>query len=206
MKRLACIVLVALSMPGTAADSANAVGRLFFSAEQRAQLDALRAKKVAASQTKEEPLPEVVTYSGIVRRTDGKTAVWVNNKVLSEQELREQQTLAGRIQRDGQVLLQPQATGTVSGSVRLKVGQRAELVSGRVDENYNMLIHPVSITPEAPASKSASKADAKQEEEKPAVKSPVPVGGNNANDLAAKFAPIDPNVAAKLRALVESKK
>ncbi|MBY0266473.1 MAG: hypothetical protein K2W84_08665, partial [Burkholderiales bacterium] len=55
------------------------VGRLFFTPEQREQLDLLRLKKVVASQAKDEPPPEIITYEGIVRRADGQTTVWVNN-------------------------------------------------------------------------------------------------------------------------------
>lgn len=111
----------------------SVVGRLFFTPEQREQLDLLRLKKVVASQAKDEPPPEIITYEGIVRRADGQTTVWVNNKPLNERELRDAPAVAGRIERDGRLLLQAGQTGA-GPALRLKVGQRAELSSGRVEE------------------------------------------------------------------------
>lgn len=207
MKRMASLFLLGL-MPtiAYAAEQSVALGRLFFSPEQRVQLDALRAKKVAASQTKEEPLPEVVQYSGIVRRTDGKTTVWVNSKVLSEQELREQQTLAGRVERDGRVTLRTQASGTVSSAVRLKVGQHAELTSGRVDENYNATPQALAISAGARQGEDTGKTVENEKDAKLGTK-PAPVTGrDDLKEIAGKFAPIDPEVAARLRAVVEAKK
>lgn len=120
------------------AQAAEPLGRLFFTPEQRAQLDTLRIKKVVASQTKDEPAPEIVTFSGIVRRSDGKATVWVNNKALSESELRGEESISGRISRDGQILLQGPAAAGV-GKMQLKVGQSAELLSGRVAESSSTL-------------------------------------------------------------------
>lgn len=111
----------------------SVVGRLFFTPEQREQLDLLRLKKVVASQAKDEPPPEIITYEGIVRRTDGQTTVWVNNKPLNERELRDAPAVAGRIERDGRLLLQAGQTGAGT-ALRLKVGQRAELSSGKIEE------------------------------------------------------------------------
>jgi len=135
MRGAAILVLLALAaQPAAAADSA--IGRIFYTPEQRAQLDSLRAQKAVATQVREEPVPEVITYQGIVRRSDGKATVWVNNEALSDADLRLKQSLAGRIGRDGQVILQtPQATG--SGQVQLKVGQSATLQSGRIEESFS---------------------------------------------------------------------
>lgn len=125
------LLILALLLP-PAAHAAEPLGRLFFTPEQRVQLDTLRIRKVVAVQTKEEPPPEIITYSGIVRRSDGKATVWVNSKALSEADLRDQPSISGRIGRNGQILLE--AGG---GKMRLKVGQSAELLSGRVDEAYS---------------------------------------------------------------------
>lgn len=128
------IALVLLALPFTA-EAAEPLGRLFFTPEQRAQLDQLRIRKVVSVQTKEEPPPEVISYDGIVRRSDGKATVWVNNKALSESDVRDASSLVGRIERDGRILVQTnQGTGTPA--LRLKVGQSAELLSGRVDERF----------------------------------------------------------------------
>ncbi len=130
MRLLLLVVLMSL-LP--AARAADAIGRIFFTPAQRAQLDLARSQKIVATQTKDEPIPEFVTYNGIVRRTDGKATVWVNNRAMSDTELNAAQPLAGRIDRSGRILLQaPQG----AGSLQLKVGQSAELLSGRVDEAY----------------------------------------------------------------------
>jgi hypothetical protein len=116
------------------AQAAEPIGRIFYTPEQREQLNTLRSQKTVAIQVRDEPVPEFVTYQGIVRRSDGKATVWVNNEALSEAELRDKQSIVGRVDRNGQILLQtPQAA---TGQLQLKVGQSAELLSGRIDEPY----------------------------------------------------------------------
>lgn len=133
MKRLTPLLLLAFAQSALAADPA-AIGRIFFTPEQRAQLDVLRTQKAVATQTRDEPVPENVTYNGIVRRSDGKATVWINNEALTDAELRVKQSIIGRVDRSGQILLQTQATG--AARLQLKVGQTAELFSGKVDETY----------------------------------------------------------------------
>ena len=134
--RLTILLLIAALMSLLpVAHAADAIGRIFFTPAQRAQLDLARTQKIVVTQTKDEPIPEFVTYSGIVRHSDGKATVWVNNKAMSDAELSTAQPLTGRIDRSGRILLQaPQASG--AGQLQLKVGQSAELLSGRVDEAY----------------------------------------------------------------------
>lgn len=129
--------------------AAENMGRLFFTPEQRAQLDTLRIKKIVATQTKDEPAPEIVTYKGIVQRSDGKATVWVNSKALTEAELSTAESVTGRITRGGQILLGSAAAGP--GKMQLKVGQSAELLSGRVGESYSVLQN--NQTPASPANK-----------------------------------------------------
>lgn len=129
MKWLTVIVLGTVAMSARAADSA--AGRIFFTPEQRTQLDLLRKQKAIASQVRDEPVPETVTFNGIVRRNDGKTTVWLNNEALSESDLRNKQSIVGRIGKDGRVTLSAQQS-----AVELKVGQSATLFSGKVDESF----------------------------------------------------------------------
>lgn len=125
--RLLAIITLGLAVP--LAHAADPVGRIFFTPEQRSQLDTLRQQKAVASQTRDEPIPETVTYNGIVRSSDGKTTVWVNNEALSESSLLNKQSLIGRVGRDGQITLQ-------AAAVQLKVGQSATLFTGKVDESF----------------------------------------------------------------------
>lgn len=161
------------------APAAEPLGRLFYTPEQRAQLDALRTQRVVASQVRDEPIPETVNYYGIVRRSDGKTTVWVNGEALSESGLRDKQSISGRVSRNGQILLQtPAAAGP--GQVQLKVGQSAELLSGRVDESF--AAHRATSAPAAKpaAGKAAAPAPALPPATESASETPAPAENRKA--------------------------
>lgn len=173
-KNLAWIIvlLIVQTAPASAAES---FGRLFFTPEQRSQLDTLRIKKVVATQVKDEPPPEVVSYNGIVRRADGKTTVWVNSKPLSEKEIRDATSLVGRVERDGRILVQG-AQGGNSNALRLKVGQSAELLSGQVAEPFKApTVKPAQATTPAPQSPPESTATAKPGEASTRGTEPSPI-------------------------------
>ena len=158
------LAILILLLPLTA-EAAEPLGRLFFTPEQRAQLDTLRTKKVVAAQVKGEPAPEFVTYSGIVTRGDGKTTVWVNNTALSEVDMRDTASLVGRVERDGRILVQSGQAANAP-SLRLKVGQRAELGTGRVEENYIVTntTAPPSRAPRSEGKNTPSDAKEKNDE------------------------------------------
>jgi len=158
------LLMLALLLP-TTVYGAETLGRLFFSPDQRAQLDMLRTKRVVASQTKEEPPPEVVTYNGIVRRSDGKTTVWVNNQALSEADLRDKPAIAGRVSRDGKIVLQATQPGTAR--TQLKVGQSAELLSGQVAESYNAAANTAARDPKPEAVPKTAPSTAGKDSETP---------------------------------------
>lgn len=127
------VVATAVLLMAQLAHAAEPMGRIFFTPEERARLDALRSQRAVAVQTRDEPVPEIVKFNGIVRRADGRATVWINNQPLSEAELRNKQAIVGRVSRSGQVTLQsPQG----AMQMQLKVGQSAELLSGRVEESY----------------------------------------------------------------------
>lgn len=113
----------------------------------------LRKQKAVASQKRDEPVPETVTYSGIVRNSEGKATVWINDEALSEADLRNKQSIVGRIGRDGQITLQAPQT-----AVQLKVGQSATLFSGKVDESFTQ--RPVAKRP-AETNKTPAAAETK---------------------------------------------
>ena len=141
----------------SAVSAAQPLGRLFFSPVERAQLDAARANRqyagAAAAATAPEPQPasQVITYSGIVRRSDGKSILWLNNRPAEEKDALRGLPVTGRVESDGAVtLVVPQTGSTLS----LKVGQRAELQTGKVAE-----VRRESPSPE-PGSSGPGKADA----------------------------------------------
>jgi hypothetical protein len=132
----ALLILFACGAACTAS-AAQPLGRLFFSPLERAQLDAARARKehavaaAAAPAAEGQPPSQVITYSGIVRRSDGKSILWLNNRPAEEKDALRDLAISGRVERDGAVtLLVPQTGGTLN----LKVGQRAELQTGKVAE------------------------------------------------------------------------
>lgn len=134
--RLLAIVLLANVGAAAAAD----LGRLFFTPTQRATLDNARRQNIRVEigtdgseqqPTAAAPAPQIMSVNGIIRRSDGKSTVWVNNQPVAE-------TGAGGVKAV------PGKTGervhlTVpdnSRSVDLKVGQSVEILSGRIEEGY----------------------------------------------------------------------
>jgi len=157
----------ALAAGAAPAPAAESLGRLFFSPEQRSTLDTLRSKKtrvVLETETPNEkpppaPTPEVVTYGGIVRRSDGNATVWINNRAIEDKDVRSGSTIVGRVRPDGSVSVQSSQSGR---AVDLKVGQRAELLSGSVEEGYARRNLPGSQKPEEKSEiKPESKPEAK---------------------------------------------
>jgi len=140
MRPLALLLLALAAMPATAAQQ---LGRLFFTPAERAQLDQARAQKQKPQPKAEEPAappaPQVVTYSGLVRRSDGKAVLWLNNRPVDEKEALSSLPVQGRVRKDGSVVVRVPQTGR---TIDLKVGQTIELTSGAVAEGK----------PEAPAS------------------------------------------------------
>ncbi len=136
---VACI-FTCMAGIGVAADE---LGRLFFSPAQRAQLDAARAQRdrrlpvtaSMSSDTTELPAPlgpEVVTYEGVVRRSDGKSTVWINGRPMTERTRDGDVNVLG-VRRDGSVSVAvPQADRSAS----LRVGQSMDVISGRIEEPY----------------------------------------------------------------------
>jgi len=129
--------------PGTAQQAqapvpAPTLGRMFFTPTERATLDEMRkrpAPAVAQAKAPEAPPgPEYVTLNGVVRRSDGTTTVWLNNKPVQGQRSSEGLVLApARAGMPGNVTVVVPQSGR---RVDLKVGQQLEVTSGQVQEPY----------------------------------------------------------------------
>jgi hypothetical protein len=155
-------VLAAAGVPGLAAAQAakpaaraeEPIGRLFFTPAQRAQLDTARAQRARTTLATDEtadapatPVAQTLTYGGMVRRSDGKSTVWINNRPLHDNEP-VAGTIVGRVRPDGAVTLElPQA----GRSVQLKPGQSVEIVSGTVEEGFARRPAQPEAKPEADA-------------------------------------------------------
>jgi len=108
MRRLLALVLLsALAAPA----HAQALGRLFFTPEQRAALDARRKARVPDKPAAAAAVASPVTrIDGYVKRSQGPSTVWMNGESLSESSPE-----APRIQA-------PSADGA-QGSVAITVGE-----------------------------------------------------------------------------------
>ena len=157
---------VAAAAPA-AAQSAEPLGRLFFTPAQRLSLDVTRTNRARTALSTEKtedttPLVQTITYGGVVRRSDGKTTAWFNNRPFNDQELAGGANIVGRVRSDGSVTLQVPQTGR---SVNLKPGQSVELLSGTIEEAYSR---------KPPASKPELKPETKPGAEAKTVKPAAP--------------------------------
>ena len=76
------------------------------------------------------PLPQTITYGGIVRRSDGRSLLWLNDRLADEKEALAGLNLRGRVGADGSVSLEVPD----GADIRVKVGQSVEVRTGRVAE------------------------------------------------------------------------
>ncbi|MGH8622341.1 MAG: hypothetical protein ACRET3_09400 [Burkholderiales bacterium] len=156
---LACATLAAaIPVPAPAQER---LGRLFFTPAQRASLDIARSQRARAALSTEKseeaaPVPQTITYGGLVRRSDGRTTVWINNQPVHDRESAGAAAIVGRVRADGSVTLQVPQSGR---SVNLKPGQSVELLSGAVEEGYSRRLEVTKPEPK-PAAKPAASAKA----------------------------------------------
>lgn len=145
--------------------AADSLGRLFFTPAQRAQLDVARAKRdqrmpVVMEQPAQDtaaaaPPPGIVTYGGAVRRSDGKSTVWLNGKPVTERNRmrNDSEVSVLGMRRDGALSVAvPQAQRTAS----LKVGQSLDVTSGHIEEPYARSVRPSPPAAAAPADTTAT--------------------------------------------------
>ena len=124
MRPLIALALMVLYLSAPAAAAAEELGRLFFTPQQRQDLDRRRATNRAeeeAPQIKEGPL----TLDGHVQRSSGKTASWINSAPQYDSD-------GGRDPARATVVPNPGEPG-----VRLKVGETYERASGDVRDVLN---------------------------------------------------------------------
>jgi hypothetical protein len=129
---VARIVLVASGFVAAGAASAQAqeLGRLFFTPEQRAALDARRKARVpdkpAAAPVSESPVTRI---NGAVRRGGGKSTVWVNGEMIPEDAQAGGARVAPRGAQPGSVSI-PAGEGPQRHDLR--VGESLDRASGQV--------------------------------------------------------------------------
>lgn len=209
MKR--ALFILALGVIGTTAEAAEpeakasaapaSIGRLFFTPSERAQLDIARMQRkpaalaatASAEPVEAPPTTQVVTYGGIVRRSDGKSMLWINNRLVDEKDALSGLSLKGKVRSDGAVTLHVPQTG---GSIDVKVGQSVELQTGRVAETRK----PPPETKPAPTADDA-KPVAPEPAATPTTSTPPPTsvpGGKPAPEPAEKKSASGPGVGLKM--------
>ena len=118
---------------------AQALGRLFSTAEERKVLDELRAgneHRAPPDPGQSEParVTSRLTVNGLVTRDRGPDSVWINGERVSRNErtsegIRVQGEAGARVR-----LILPRA----AGSIRLKAGQKVDLVTGSIRDAYEV--------------------------------------------------------------------
>jgi hypothetical protein len=151
MARWLCLLLLALGLSPAWAEDAS-LGRLFFTPAERQALEEARRKNIRAEVQAAAPKPvrppvRNVTVSGVVRRSDGESTVWVNGKPVDGETA---DGLKVRV-TSGQaavIVREPERGRTV----RLKVGQHADVITGRIEEGYRRreAAAPPAASAEAP--------------------------------------------------------
>ncbi len=134
---IALVIASAAALPAFAQDAP--LGRLFLTPQQRAALDnarryKIRAQAVAATIGSKPRIPAArsVVINGLVQRSDGESVIWVNGKPTDGQMADGTRvTVAG--DGHGSVVVREPERGRRIG---LRVGQRADLLTGRVEESH----------------------------------------------------------------------
>ncbi len=136
--RAACVIaLMSIACTACAAE----LGRMFYTPAQRATLDTARKQNIrteigtddseAQQKPVAAPLPQNISVNGIIRRSDGKNTIWLNERPVDERQTGGVKAAIGK--NDNRVRLSVPESGR---SVDIKVGQTVEMVSGAVDESY----------------------------------------------------------------------
>lgn len=141
---LVCLIgLASMPLQATAEDD---FGRLFSSQAERKKLDILRQnqKLIVVTPQKNMPsepavneLPEPITLQGYVKRSDGSTTLWVNNKAVQENTTQDNVEI-GRLSK------QKSSAKNASDSLNVRVpvnGKSARLKPGQVyDPETNRIV------------------------------------------------------------------
>ncbi len=151
----------------------QAMGRLFFTPEQRARMDVARQQErsikfeVELEPEASAPPPANLTLNGVITRSDGRTIMWINNKIQGGEKAGLDAIIPGQGKNTGQVSV---ATPDAKRAIQLKVGQSVDMSSGQVEEGYRRpppapsASAPSTAKPPAPAGrKDSAPADAQDE-------------------------------------------
>lgn len=156
---LQALAVLIFSGPGVVTEAVSeeeqALGRLFYTPQQRAALD---ANVRQAPDTPEKPivLPPTVTLGGIVTRSDGERTVWVDGRAYHRGN-----------PNNIRVITDPQDPGRAEIGVKgirarrsVRVGQSLEPVSGTTFERYEARPTPAQVKSPAKSPSDSGAEDA----------------------------------------------
>lgn len=123
--------LLALLAPVASVHADATIGRLFFTPEQRAALDNARRQNVS-SEAENATTPDNITLNGVVKRSDGRHTVWINNRAFGDKSAND----GVSVTRDGKTGGFNVQLPYSEKRVQLKVGQSLDSASGKVEEAY----------------------------------------------------------------------
>ncbi len=174
MKHIVIASILALASSA----QAEGMGRLFFTPEQRVLLDSARGQKVKIEERMEEPAPEIISLSGVVKRDDGHTTVWLNNRAVSDR------------QTAGGISIHPQ--GSASDPVLFAIPQADRVVTLRVGQNLDVTTGQV-VEPYAPRAAAEMKRSLAEK-----ARQTDPAGTPNAANAETQARPpVDPGMRLK---------
>jgi len=130
MRTALTLAALLAALLGSAGARAQELGRLFFTPEQRAALDARRKARVpdkpAATPQVESPVTRV---NGAVQRSGGRSTVWVNGEPIPESAPATAAQAAPTLESPGRVSL---PVGETAQRYDLRVGESLDRGSGEV--------------------------------------------------------------------------
>jgi hypothetical protein len=128
----AALATLGITLAGLTCAQAQELGRLFFTPEQRAALDARRKARVpdkpTAAPVTESPITRI---NGAVQRSGGKSTVWVNGETIPEDARADGARVTPRSQNPGRVSI---PAGEGPQRYDLRVGESVDRSSGEVHD------------------------------------------------------------------------
>lgn len=147
---LRILLVLAAMLPWCATHSAEPLGRLFFTPSQRAALDAGKPLSKPRTVRAVAPRgPRAVTLNGVVTRSDGESAVWINGHEARGKSVSGVSASTFATDPTSAQL----RVGGARTSVQLRVGQQLDRVSGRVLESYESTASSATAVVHSPKKK-----------------------------------------------------
>ena len=141
---MATLLVLLANNPILAQD--ETLGRLFYTARQRAALDA-NIRSINKKLDKPTPIPPSVILNGIVTRSDGERTVWIDGRAYHRADTGDVRVTT-RSANPGTAELE---VGGVPQRLPVRVGQRLDPVSGETLEAYEFTPPPAKERRPQPA-------------------------------------------------------